>query len=782
MSRDRLPISSVSVDEILDGGDSVHERDDGRLHLGPLPEAAIGETLSVEVWDRQEGRVVDRRYRPDRDPPRESVSAETVEARLSMNDPNLRPGDYVIGFVRENPSGDDPILLTGGYRIEISDVRVGELVIARVNEAKTQTFGANHAVATRSDYPSAFCASEDADLGLKRLMADGSWGTVHLGELERSIVPEAVRRVDDGKSVSILNPGFDPEFSLRIAIELLYHSRLGSNVALLTSGTSVHWGQKGDVRNAYRGYGLTVDEGESETAVPMDQLFAHSYVYDGELKTSSESLLDRRLVLTKKIDELSAVTDLAAIVVDYTSRKPGSDEETIDRLRDQFPNTPIVSIASLYTKNEGEGVPRYGPPTFFEGDDTLPRLSDVERVSDRYDPQVGRTTIGVGDDIHASGLVGSPIPPSTTDLLGILREPDVEVQSVECGGLSRWFDVATEKCDDLHDHGVEQAAYKVYSVQKFFERLPVLPQQYNEWIRREYADGKRYLPETTDGILEDLETYGGQIDDLQAPASIFGAVKALTEIEEGLRKENPMFERIRDEVSDAVDEGYRLGIFCPRKSWVHMLEEALRGEGFADDVVGSNVVILNSDTVRDVPPCRRLLFTGSQRPQYAGFYLHPRAKETVVLSYDGRWADTVERHAKQYVRQLNVATSGSRERPYPVPSSDSGRPTEVETGSGGQLNTGETSESGIPQKGETNTPKVDVGDLDGEELRRLTQLAELAPTKNSELADAWGCDSGSEVYQYLSSHLEEYYTRNEDKLMVLTEKGERMVEKTADDE
>nr|WP_281172126.1 DUF5797 family protein [Haloplanus natans] len=67
-------------------------------------------------------------------------------------------------------------------------------------------------------------------------------------------------------------------------------------------------------------------------------------------------------------------------------------------------------------------------------------------------------------------------------------------------------------------------------------------------------------------------------------------------------------------------------------------------------------------------------------------------------------------------------------------------------------------------------------------MRRLTQLAELAPTKNSELADAWGCDSGSEVYQYLSSHLEEYYTRNEDKLIVPTEKGERMVEEVVDDQ
>lgn len=694
-----------------------------------------------------------------------------------MNDPDLGPGDYVVGVVRECRTGGVPQLVTGGYRIEVPGVQSNELVIAQVEEAKTQTFGANSAKARRIDYPSVFRSSREADLGLKRLMTTGRWEKPRIGELERSILPETVKRVKDGLSHSILNPGFDPDFPLRVAIEHLYQAEPGRHVALLTSGTSVHWGQKGELRDAYRGYGLAVDEGESETAVPIDQIFAHSYVHDGEMRTSSESLLENRLVLTKRIDELSVIDSLGVIVVDYTSRKPGTDEETIEQIHCRFSDTPIVSIASLFTKNEGEGVPRYGPPTFFEDADTVPRASDVKQLTEKCDPQVGRTNVGVNDEPFNSGPVGSPTPPSTTDLFGLLRDPQIEVESVEGGEMSHWFETAVGHFEDLLDNGVDQAGYKVYSVEMFFERLPVTPQEYNEWIRQRHAEGERYLPETTDGILEDLESYGGQIQDLQAPASIFGAVKALREIEEQLRSGNPMFERLCQEISDAVEENYRVGVFCPRKSWIHMLRDALRERGFGDDVIGTNVVLLDCDSSRDIPPCRRLLFTGPQRPQYAGFYLHPRVKETVVFTYDGRWNGTVQKRTNRFVDQLNVATSGTTEGLYRSPDfepDESGTSESVVTDD----DPDRTIEEDLPRKGESeSTGDVGGNELDEEDIRRLEQLVELAPTKNGELADEWGYDSGSEVYHYLSSNLSEFYRRNEDKLIVPTEEGKRVVEK-----
>ncbi|TKR27983.1 DUF5797 family protein [Natronomonas salsuginis] len=55
--------------------------------------------------------------------------------------------------------------------------------------------------------------------------------------------------------------------------------------------------------------------------------------------------------------------------------------------------------------------------------------------------------------------------------------------------------------------------------------------------------------------------------------------------------------------------------------------------------------------------------------------------------------------------------------------------------------------------------------LDQEELDRLQDIIELAPTSNNELADQWGYESGSDVYQYLSTKLDEYYTRNAEKFI-----------------
>ena len=61
---------------------------------------------------------------------------------------------------------------------------------------------------------------------------------------------------------------------------------------------------------------------------------------------------------------------------------------------------------------------------------------------------------------------------------------------------------------------------------------------------------------------------------------------------------------------------------------------------------------------------------------------------------------------------------------------------------------------------------VTVGmSLTDEELARLADIVELQPTKNGELQDRWGLDSGSEVHQYLEGHLKEYYYRDDDSLI-----------------
>lgn len=76
---------------------------------------------------------------------------------------------------------------------------------------------------------------------------------------------------------------------------------------------------------------------------------------------------------------------------------------------------------------------------------------------------------------------------------------------------------------------------------------------------------------------------------------------------------------------------------------------------------------------------------------------------------------------------------------------------------------------------QTNKPDVELSERD---LRRLHDIADLAPTKNAELCSRWGYDSGSELYSYLRNGLMDYFERNECGFIVLNEDGEQLVSST----
>lgn len=65
--------------------------------------------------------------------------------------------------------------------------------------------------------------------------------------------------------------------------------------------------------------------------------------------------------------------------------------------------------------------------------------------------------------------------------------------------------------------------------------------------------------------------------------------------------------------------------------------------------------------------------------------------------------------------------------------------------------------------------------LSAEARDRLADVVELAPTKNSDLQERWGLDSGSEVHGYLESELKEYYYRDENSLICATPAAEAIV-------
>lgn len=58
--------------------------------------------------------------------------------------------------------------------------------------------------------------------------------------------------------------------------------------------------------------------------------------------------------------------------------------------------------------------------------------------------------------------------------------------------------------------------------------------------------------------------------------------------------------------------------------------------------------------------------------------------------------------------------------------------------------------------------------LSEEAQERLADVVALQPTKNGELEERWGMDSGSEVHQYLEDELKAFYYRDENSLIRAT--------------
>jgi len=66
--------------------------------------------------------------------------------------------------------------------------------------------------------------------------------------------------------------------------------------------------------------------------------------------------------------------------------------------------------------------------------------------------------------------------------------------------------------------------------------------------------------------------------------------------------------------------------------------------------------------------------------------------------------------------------------------------------------------------------------LSEEARERLADVVALQPTKNAELGERWGMDSGSDVHAYLESELSDYYYRDENSLIRATDEAAELVD------
>lgn len=66
--------------------------------------------------------------------------------------------------------------------------------------------------------------------------------------------------------------------------------------------------------------------------------------------------------------------------------------------------------------------------------------------------------------------------------------------------------------------------------------------------------------------------------------------------------------------------------------------------------------------------------------------------------------------------------------------------------------------------------------LSDAERDRLADIVELQPTKNKELQERWGLESGSDVHKYLEGHLKEFYYRDDNSLIRATTEANDLVD------
>ncbi len=66
--------------------------------------------------------------------------------------------------------------------------------------------------------------------------------------------------------------------------------------------------------------------------------------------------------------------------------------------------------------------------------------------------------------------------------------------------------------------------------------------------------------------------------------------------------------------------------------------------------------------------------------------------------------------------------------------------------------------------------------LSEEATERLADVVELQPTKNAELQERWGLESGSDVHQYLENELGDYYFRDDNSLIRATSEAAELVD------
>lgn len=520
-------------------------------------------------------------------------------------------------------------------------------------------------------------AEDHGDLYLKQRTDSGLWQDVNIGTIRKQMVRETLAAVDQGDDSPLVLPHYEPRDVILVGVALALDSAsAGPRIGIFSPGSRSHWGMKGEVRNELRDFGLSDVSGRVLSASPIPDVIPHAYVWDGEVKNDSSGEASGLFVLCKKLEDLEHTGDLDIILLNLSSRITERTEEKIRETESIHPEATLVSAYSYYAKNERDGRPRYGPPHGLDTASTLPSVkaidsaltedqfnweyhlseqapytTDKDSLSDSYEMSVG--TWVLGDD----------------DVRSLANASTLRVQYVESGDISTLLDQVFELSASLRGVDDYGSGSLIFSRQLFFERLPVVGEDFDEWIRERYYAGERFLPPLIEERIEDVKQKADTVKTLEAVQPLNKAEQLLQKIAKQLNRQNPMFEELKEQIADAQENDERIAIFSGSTKHAQILEYSLKKHDVMTQTQlnRGSISVISPDDARSLGVHDRLVVPGALHHEHAGFYVHPRIAETVVLTYDREWASMIESHACEFVDLLNATVGELDYAPYAYP-------------------------------------------------------------------------------------------------------------------
>lgn len=501
-------------------------------------------------------------------------------------------------------------------------------------------------------------------LDVLRYEIKNRYQSVETGDLGGALIAGLHRATEDGRTVPVFWPSFQPKVIVAGAIAVLLDGVSdGATTVLYTKGTSNHWGGKTEVREEYGRYGIEIPRAVGPDGTPLvmalDELLPHGYVYDGQRRLKGDTAGPATLVLVSTEEQLEVVAAAGPTLFNFHSRVTDEEEAVVDEVSSGGPDRLVCPIYSLYSKHEhgGNRVPEYGPPDL-SGTSVLPDARAVRDILDEAVPG------GVGDE----DAIRMPLD-GDAELRALARTREIQIEAVDAPALRDPLTEGYDAAMDLLDFGAEHGGWRSFSYLHRFERLPVPADRYDRWVlerRRRGERGQRSW--TMQEFVDEFDEFVRSVEFL-ARSGTSDVHEQLKLILRTLEQRNPLYEELCDRIAAAVDARRSLAIFTPTPAWRLTLEQCL----LDDQVVArsrlraGDIQILGRDSIRAMEPCDELLIAGPQRRQHTGFLLHPAADTITMLTYDGRWGGMISRRLQRFVDRLNGVLQEAESTPIPYP-------------------------------------------------------------------------------------------------------------------